>query len=215
MTLAAGCAADAGDVLAPATTPGEADGGAAGSCPSIPIGVVRDEVPPFICAPAEPLPVQVMKEVDAFWGSQVELCQCGPDVECAGDAVASVEHGWIDYDPALVSQLSGGDLTGVHWLLAHEMGHEIQGHLTGRPGDAEDAELEADCLAGVYLGSHVCQGRITEADLEALLGAACASGQLGWLDPATHGSCADRVAEVRRGVEGYLAGASAADTCGR
>ena len=214
--LAFGCGEDPGSLLAPAETPGEGDGGA--RCPSVPVSIVRAQVPPYVCVPPEPLPVQVLKEGNAFWSSQIEICRCGPDTaaDCANDAFATFDAGWIYYDPALVNQLyASRGLLAVHWLLGHQIGHEIQGHITGRPGSDLATETEADCLAGFYLGSHICQGRITEAELAADVGAACASANQGWLDHGTHGDCDTRVEAVVRGARAYLAGESALDACRR
>lgn len=214
--LAAGCAEDPGSLLAPAEPPGGPGEAGGPSCPSVPVSIVRAQVPPHVCVPPEPLPVQILKEANAFWGSQIEICRCGPDTaaECAEDAFATFDAGWIYYDPALVNQLfASRDLLPVHWMIGHEIGHEIQGHLTGLPGGELATELEADCLSGYYLGSHVCQGRIDEAELAEVLGGACASSDRGWLEPASHGDCDARIEATLRGARAYLAGESALDAC--
>jgi hypothetical protein len=216
-TAGAGCAGEDTDgLLAPSegpTDPGTADA----VCPSVPVSVVRDQVPPQICVSPEAIPTFIMREVNGFWGSQVEVCRCGPDAaeDCQMNALSSYENGWIFYDPLLLAQLfAGGSQMPIYWMLGHEMGHEIQGHVTGVPSSAADREREADCLAGYFLGNVVCQGRVTESELIDALGAACdAGGGQGWFDPGAHGSCADRLEAVEVGIAGYLAGDSAATAC--
>lgn len=207
--LGIGCAAE-GD-LAPESIPAPGNGGDDGFCPSVPVGIIAAGVPERICVPADPLAEALITEVNQFWTSRVEVCQCGPDSagDCEHDAFSLGGTGYLYYDLAMVSQVTRGGLTPGHWVFAHELGHEIQGRL-----GASQSELGADCLAGYFFGSHVCQGRVTEAELMQTLADACeAGGGAGWFDAGDHGSCAARVEAVVRGVRAYLAGAPALESC--
>ncbi len=107
------------------------------------------------------------------------------------------------------------------YVIAHEIGHHVQ-NLTGNLGtggglprnraNAQSVrqELQADCLAGVWGHEAAARGRLEAGDAEEGLRAAAAIGDdrlqqesQGRVvpDSFTHGSSADRVAALRRGLE--------------
>ena len=115
------------------------------------------------------------------------------------------------------------------WTIAHEVGHHVQ-NLTGvlRRSDAQELgpqggavriELQADCLAGVWVANALRTGfieELTRADIEDALSAAAAVGDdriqervQGRVEPEswTHGSAEQRQSWFVRGIEGGSANA--------
>ena len=199
-------------LLQPTATPERADG----FCPAVLAGITADPVPQRICLPPDPVAEGIMADVNQFWGSATQLCQCGPDSagDCEFNAFSLFETGYIYYDPAVLNHFTdGGSLLPAYWILAHEFGHEIQGHFAF--SEIELArELGADCYSGYFLGSLSCRGGVTEADLMQTLEGACEGGDgIGWLDLDSHGTCQQRVESVLAGIRAYLAGAPALESC--
>jgi predicted metalloprotease len=107
------------------------------------------------------------------------------------------------------------------YVIAHEVGHHVQnsvGALSSNGGPSRVAanaqsvrqELQADCLAGVWGHAAASRGLLDPGDAEEGLRAAAAIGDdrlqratQGRVvpDSFTHGSSADRVASLRRGLE--------------
>jgi predicted metalloprotease len=108
-------------------------------------------------------------------------------------------------------------------VIAHEVGHHVQGLLGSRPREAAGArqsaasrsaesvrfELQADCLAGVWANSTQRRELLEHGDVEEALGAASAIGDdrlqrqsAGTVNPETftHGSSQQRVNWFRRGL---------------
>jgi hypothetical protein len=71
------------------------------------------------------------------------------------NAMASVRMGerFIEYNPTFVEQLKTGTSTNwsVYSVLAHEIGHHLQGHTLRAGGSRPDLELEADEYSGFLL----------------------------------------------------------------
>jgi len=109
------------------------------------------------------------------------------------------------------------------YVIAHEIGHHIQNLLgierqvremqARNPSERNELsvrlELQADCLAGVWGASSGQRGILEPGDVEEGLGAAAAIGDdriqqqsQGYVTPDafTHGSSADRVEWLRRGL---------------
>jgi hypothetical protein len=83
-------------------------------------------------------------ELNRFWGVRVPICRL-PDGTGGAFAnraawVVTADQAWLD---AIANRYGNWAATGV---LAHEWGHMVQGNVPG--GTA--AELQADCLAGVF-----------------------------------------------------------------
>ncbi len=109
------------------------------------------------------------------------------------------------------------------YVLAHEYGHHVQDLLgvlkmdaytsKGPQGEAVMTELQADCLAGVWMHNAMATGyieTITEDDLRSALNAAATIGDdriqkqtQGYISPEswTHGSSAQREAALIDGVK--------------
>jgi uncharacterized protein len=109
------------------------------------------------------------------------------------------------------------------YVIAHEVGHHVQGLLGGGPRDtgairrrrdsrsAESVrfELQADCLAGIWANSTRGRELLERGDIEEALGAAAAIGDdrlqrqsTGTVNPETftHGSSEQRAQWFRRGL---------------
>jgi predicted metalloprotease len=107
------------------------------------------------------------------------------------------------------------------YVIAHEIGHHVQnltgnlargGGLSRRGANAQSVrqELQADCLAGVWGYAAAKRNRLEPGDAEEGLRAAAAIGDdrlqqesQGRVvpDSFTHGSSADRVAALKRGLQ--------------
>jgi uncharacterized protein len=107
------------------------------------------------------------------------------------------------------------------YVIAHEIGHHVQnltgnlargGGLSRRTANAQSVrqELQADCLAGVWGYAAARRNRLEPGDAEEGLTAAAAIGDdrlqqesQGRVvpDSFTHGSSADRVAALKRGLQ--------------
>jgi len=107
------------------------------------------------------------------------------------------------------------------YVIAHEIGHHVQnltgnlargGGLSRRGANAQSVrqELQADCLAGVWGYAAAKRNRLEPGDAEEGLKAAAAIGDdrlqqesQGRVvpDSFTHGSSADRVAALKRGLQ--------------
>ena len=93
---------------------------------------------------AVPHAATTQRELNNFWGVRVPVCRL-PDGTGGAFAnrqrwVVTVDQLWLD---RIASNYGGWAATGV---LAHEWGHMVQGNVPS--GTA--AELQADCLAGVF-----------------------------------------------------------------
>jgi uncharacterized protein len=189
----------------------------------------------------------VVNSVQAYWGSAFRgyepaktrffedftssgCCQASAAVGpfyCPPDRRVYIDLGFFD---ELESRFgaSGGPLAQAY-VLAHEYGHHIQ-NLTGalrRPdaqelgpqGGAVRIELQADCLAGVWVANALRTGFIedlTRADIQDALSAAAAVGDdriqervQGRVTPESwsHGSAEQRQSWFVRGIESGSANA--------
>jgi predicted metalloprotease len=95
------------------------------------------------------------------------------------------------------------------YVIAHEVGHHVQ-TLTSRATPGVQLELQADCYAGVWGHYAAREGLLEPGDAEEGLTAAAAIGDdllqqqsQGRVVPEsfTHGSSAERVSWLRRGLE--------------
>jgi predicted metalloprotease len=144
---------------------------------------------------------------------------CGPGMAESGPFYCPASYG-VYLDPTFFAALSRK--VGVHlgdfaqaYVVAHEMGHHVQTllRLTHQKAaaDHEDPaganarsvrfELQADCLAGVWMHSVYRRGELTDADLQDTLNAAAvvgddflqrAGGRARPREEWTHGSSAER-----------------------
>ena len=110
------------------------------------------------------------------------------------NAAASARFGYryIDYNPSFVAQLKRGTQTNwaVYSVMAHEIGHHLQGHTLSPGGSRPDMELEADDYSGFILAkldSSLANAKVAMKTL----GSDVSSG--------THPARADRLAAIERG----------------
>jgi len=150
---------------------------------------------------------------------------CGAAQSAMGPFYCPADHGiYIDttfYDQMARQMGAKGDFA-RYYVMAHEYGHHIQ-KLTGmaaqvRSAQAQDQrrannlqvrmELQADCYAGVWAGRN--RNLIERGDIEEGLRAASAigddtlqrrAGQRANPESFTHGSSAQRMEWLRRGIE--------------
>ena len=103
-------------------------------------------------------------------------------------------NGWTNPDGAPKPRL--GEF-GVVWTIAHEYGHNVQYETTVDPDvPTKGKELEADCLAGVYLkGALNLDNQVNE---QAVIEVITTTSHFGG-DP-DHGSSLDRMLAVIRGL---------------
>lgn len=186
-----------------------------GACPSIEAGIGVSSPQQFACGPVSARSMAEMADINRFWESASALCACGPDQPDCSNATA-MTGGWIYASNDFLEGLrASGSNMPTQYVLAHELGHEIQ-TLIGVPSITQVKELQADCFAGYYLGSLACRGLARISDVQTTLATACLIAD-GTGDPVgdleTHGTCAQRTSMVTRGMRGYLAGTSALVTC--
>jgi uncharacterized protein len=99
-----------------------------------------------------------------------------------------------------------GDAT-TFLILAHEWGHAVQDAWLEAGGNDSWSppyrkELNADCLAGVFLSAEIASGQITEepGDADAVFGWLYEVGGP-WFDPGDHGTKEQRIAAFSDGYE--------------
>ncbi|BEL02356.1 hypothetical protein Q0Z83_005470 [Actinoplanes sichuanensis] len=142
------------------------------------------------------------------------------EVSCAGqplplnNAVYCSAGDFIAYDVnwAFVSFQQLGDAF-VYYLLGHEYAHAIQARLGIRKDFTIDQELQADCMAGAYIGDQVRERNLTMEDndtrelTDGLRSVGDDPGQP-WFAPGSHGSPEQRIQSFANGYEDSL------DPCG-
>jgi len=215
--VVASCTAEPEAELAPTGPVQEGKGDA--YCPTVPARIAPTTLPLFSCGPLDATNAAIAADVNRFWGSNVIACACGPDFPkgCEGAfSLFTTGYVWIGVDFINTITRSAGSYMPAEYAVAHEFGHEIQGHYNARGPFTLQRELSADCLAGYYLGSLVCRGTATQHDLIATLTTACVIAD-GTGDPivdlGTHGTCEQRVQSVSFGIEAYLNGQLPLDAC--
>jgi len=160
-----------------------------------------------------------MADLNQFWQSSVVACTCQSDAPgiCQGGAFVGTDPGYIYFDVYALErldQISGSRLP-ADMVMAHEFGHSVQGWLgVGTVGKFR--ELQADCLAGFYVGSRIRRGGVSQSDISSTFATACSYGDpylAPWYAPGTHGVCQERVAALNQGMIGNLAGALPLQAC--
>ena len=163
--------------------------------------------------------------LDLYRGGAVTTQGCGSATSAVGPFYCPADMGiYIDtsfYDTMAREMGAGGDFA-RYYVMAHEYGHHIQ-NLTGLAGQVRSIqqqnpsrsndlqvrmELQADCYAGVWAGKN--RNLIERGDMEEGLRAASAigddtlqrnAGQRVNPESFTHGSSAQRMQALRRGLE--------------
>ena len=135
------------------------------------------------------------------------------EVACGGqgvptkNAVYCPDGDFIAYDVnwAVRAYAQVGDAF-LYFLLGHEYAHGIQVRLGLRHEYTIEQELQADCLAGAYIGDSVKANRLTleEGDLDELRqGLAAVGDEPGqpWFAEGSHGSPEQRTDSFFKGYE--------------
>jgi hypothetical protein len=110
------------------------------------------------------------------------------------NAVATTINGqrWILYNPYFFKKLIAA--TGSSWtavsVLAHEIGHHLNGHTLGRKGNSHENELQADEFSGFVLRKMGASLDAAQAAMQVL-----ATEQ----SSATHPRQSDRLVAIERG----------------
>ncbi|WP_435871026.1 neutral zinc metallopeptidase [Micromonospora musae] len=136
---------------------------------------------------------------------------CGGQALPRNNAVYCSQGDFIAYDVAwsVAAFRQVGDAF-VFYLLGHEYAHGIQVRLGIRYDFTIQQELQADCMAGAYLGDSVRSGTLTlgEGDLEEFRDGLAAVGDdpdQPWFAEGSHGTAEQRTDSFFRGYERSLA----------
>jgi predicted metalloprotease len=180
----------------------------------------------------------VLGSADAYWSQQfaaktktyqapeLVLFRGRTTSACGGASAMSGPHycpldATIYLDETFFDELSsrlgaaGGDVAEAY-VIAHEVGHHVQNELdllTFEGGNEASVtqELQADCFAGLWLGSLKGSGVLAEEEIREALDAASSVGDdniqrrtSGEVQPETwtHGSSEDRMSWFERGYDG-------------
>lgn len=140
------------------------------------------------------------------------------EVACAGqalprnNAVYCPQGDFIAYDVgwAVDAFRQVGDAF-IFYLLGHEYAHGVQVRLGIQYSYTIEQELQADCMAGAYIGDSVRRGKLTlePGDLDELRDGLLAVGDepgQPWFAEGAHGSAEQRTDAFFRGYEQSLAG---------
>jgi hypothetical protein len=144
---------------------------------------------------AQCLPVphakQELQALNRFWGTNIPICRLpkGTNNAFADDknGVVMADQDWLD---VMATKFGSYAATGI---LAHEWGHMIQGSVRGTA-----AELQADCLAGVFMRGSGLPWQTVEQFARSNFYA----GDNHW-KLYGHGTGKQRVIAARRGYYGY------------
>jgi len=179
--------------------------------------------PPFSCGAVGVSTTSVMDDLNYFWQSSAVACSCEFDAMasgCQGNAVVygGQGYGYIFFDASLLDSIdaSTGSSLPADMIMAHEFGHNIQLALSLPSSGGKFKELQADCLAGFYVGSRIGRGLATENSVIQTFNTACGTGdpfESPWWVPGAHGTCAERVTALRAGIDGYLSGLIPGQAC--
>jgi uncharacterized protein len=136
---------------------------------------------------------------------------CGTEPLPAQNAVYCSAGDFIAYDIdwAFAAFEKVGDAF-VYYLLGHEYAHGVQVRFGLRYEYTIEQELQADCMAGAYLGGSVQAGRlqVEDGDLEELQTGLLAVGDDAsqpWFAPNAHGTAEQRTDSFFGGFERGLA----------
>jgi predicted metalloprotease len=149
---------------------------------------------------------------DLYWYRGSVKTGCGTaDSEgpfyCGGDRSVYIET------PFFESLWKKGWTFGLQTIMAHEFGHHVQ-RLSGirvmprpvRPGQVYsiEAELGADCLAGVWANDAYSRGTVSKADISEAWDLTSAAGDAdgtSWFTPDAHGTARQRTNAFMLGLK--------------
>lgn len=173
-------------------------------------GQAPNQRPP--CVPATGNLQGLAASLDHVWGTRTALLVCdGARVTFGSQA----KPGTVYFVPDQARAL-GFDSLGVLYIIAHEWGHQVQAQRLGIASAftfSQQRELQADCLAGYFIGARLPPAPDTERRLMAaaaaigddrLLHDARLSGPFGnvidqYATPNAHGNAQGRSTFVQMG----------------
>jgi predicted metalloprotease len=117
-----------------------------------------------------------------------------PAFYCRGDRTVYLSAGWLYR--SIYSNFHRG---GVAAIVAHEFGHHVQHSIGIADPKVSRQELQADCLAGVWMRSAVASGELTARDVKDGRRALRALGDTKMLSRLHHGTPAERTRWFDRG----------------
>jgi predicted metalloprotease len=148
-------------------------------------------------------------------GDSQENHAYGPAFYCPVDNRIYVSVPWLVrevWDPHVANGVSrkGGDF-GVAQLVAHEMGHSVQ-HQLGieePPNEltVKPAELQADCLSGVWASAKYDNGDLDDGDIDEAVETSEDGGDFQLQNPGHHGTPEERRNAFLTGYNGSVASA--------
>ena len=135
---------------------------------------------------------------------------CGSEPMQSNNAAYCSAGDFIAFDAAWAQQ--GYDKIGdafIYYLLGHEYAHAIQVRLGGQYQYTIEQELQADCMAGAYIGDSSKSGGLTieEGDIDELRQGLLAVGDdptIPWFTPGAHGTAQQRTDAFFDGYERSL-----------
>jgi hypothetical protein len=132
-----------------------------------------------------------LQALNGFWRTRIPICQIAPGNNNAyadrSGGVVWADQAWLDQ---MAYRFGSWAATGI---LAHEWGHMVQGNVSGTA-----AELQADCLAGVFMRGVGLPPQTVEQFAASNFFAGDAEWSFGG-----HGTGPQRVTAARRGYYGF------------
>ncbi|HEX8562616.1 MAG TPA: hypothetical protein VF676_06525 [Flavobacterium sp.] len=151
----------------------------------------EDIDPEIKIAPADADAQEVISQILAVIGLKPNFELRAADVPNAA-AVIIADRRYILYNPQFIAGInaaSGNDWAGIS-ILAHEIGHHLNGHTLQKGGSRPDLELEADEFSGFVLNK--LGAGISDAQAAMSVAASQKSSH-------THPAKSDRLAAIARG----------------
>ncbi|MBA3741735.1 neutral zinc metallopeptidase [Sporichthya sp.] len=124
----------------------------------------------------------------------VDVKAAYPAFYCRGDKTVYLSSGWLY--AAIYSQFHKG---GVAAIIAHEFGHHVQHAIGIADPLVSKQELQADCLAGIWVHAAVKNGSFTAGDVTDARKALRALGDKKLESKLHHGTPTERTAWFDRG----------------
>jgi uncharacterized protein len=124
-----------------------------------------------------------------------DLKKAYPAFYCRGDKTVYLSTGWL-YG-AIHAQFGRG---GVAAIIAHEFGHHVQHTIGIADPKVSRQELQADCLAGIWVHSAVRSGAFSASDVADARKALRALGDKRYESRLHHGTPTERSAWFDRGL---------------
>jgi predicted metalloprotease len=123
-----------------------------------------------------------------------------PAAYCLSNDAVYVSSSWL-YNH---TSNNGTSPYGVAEVIAHEVGHAVQAELglLSRGGRVDQVELQADCLAGVWVGDRYRRRLAGDKEKRDAQIQVQSSGDYEYGDPDHHGTADQRVGAWSRGFNG-------------